>query len=191
MAAVGGERERGTTTRSRSLPLGLLVESPPAPVIPEHAVDIAAGPLRFVLESRSLADDLVQLQINTDHREADDSVSDDGGASVHVFGAQDGLEHLRFDCFDKHPHYHYIHNDHQEQGNVIVRFDQIAMGDPTEWTMSCLRRRLPEMLDYAGAAGLAMAVRADPGAVASGAEIVGQMLSDVQKRARSRRFNAS
>jgi hypothetical protein len=158
-------------------------------VIPEHAVDIAAGPIKFVLESRFLADDLVQLQIHTD-QEQDDYVTDDGGASVHVFGALDGLEHLRFDCFDRHPHYHYIYND-REVGNLIVRFDQHAMGDPMEWTLSRLRLRLPEMLEYAEVPDLADAVRADPAAVAAGVEMVGQKLSDVDRRARSRRVRAS
>ena len=32
------------------------------------------------------------------------------GVSLHVYGVRDGeaLEHLRFDCFDEDPHYHYI-----------------------------------------------------------------------------------
>ena len=33
----------------------------------------------------------------------------DAGVSIHVCGADDGYEYLRFDCFDDEPHYHYVH----------------------------------------------------------------------------------
>jgi hypothetical protein len=41
-----------------------------------------------------------------------------------------------------------------------VRIDQYAEGDPVDWTIGRLRSRLPAMLEYAGAAGLADDVRA-------------------------------
>ena len=59
---------------------------------------------------------------------------DDHGASLHVFGAEDGLEHLRFDCFEQEPHYHYI--DQAEVGNTVVRIDELAVGDPIEFTLA-------------------------------------------------------
>src|ERR1700738_3394318 len=68
----------------------------------------------------------------------------DFGASLHVYGAEDGLEHLRFDCFEDQPHYHYI--DPDEKANVIVRLDDIAEDDPIDWTTSRLRTRLPAIL---------------------------------------------
>ncbi len=169
--------------------LGVPIETMPAPIIPEHSVDVPAGPLRFVVESRFLADDMVQLNFIAEDRKADGLVLDDGGASVHVFGARDGEEHLRFDCFEKHPHYHYIRN--AEQVNQIVRFDQIAMGDPIEWTEHRLRERLPEMLEYTGAGDLAAEVRDDPAAVGSGVTVVAQLLSEAQERSRSRRAASS
>ena len=46
---------------------------------------------------------------------------DDYGPTLHVCGTADGLEHLRFDCFEHEPHYHYIRN--HEQSNVICRID--------------------------------------------------------------------
>jgi hypothetical protein len=161
----------------------------PAPIIAEHAVDVPAGPLRFVVESRFLAGDMAMLQFIEDPSKADSDTLDDGGASVHVFGTRDGMEHLRFDCFDKHPHYHYIRN--AEQVNQIVRFDQIAMGDPIEWTEHRLRERLPEMLEYIGVSDLADQVREDPASVDSGVTVVAQLISDAQAKARSRRLTAS
>jgi hypothetical protein len=106
-----------------------------------------------------------------------------------VFGTRDGVEHLRFDCFETHPHYHYIRN--AEQVNQIVRFDQMAMGDPLEWTLQRLRHRLPEMLDYTGAGELAAEVRADAESVSSGVTAVAGVLSEAQERSRSRRLAAS
>jgi hypothetical protein len=169
--------------------LGVAVSTMPAPVIPEHAVEVPAGPIRFVIESRFLADDMAQLNFISDQRQANEFVLDDGGASVHVFSVRDGLEHLRFDCFDKHPHYHYVKN--AQQVNLIVRIDEIALGDPMAWTMQRLRERLPEMLDYAGASELAEEVRVAGESVSQGVERVGQMLGDAQERSRSRRVGIS
>jgi hypothetical protein len=169
--------------------LGVGVRTMPAPVIPEHAVEVLAGPLKFVVESRFLADDMAQLNFIDDPSHANEYVLDDGGASVHVFGTQDGLEHLRFDCFDKHPHYHYVQN--AAQINLIVRIDEIALGDPMEWTMQRLRQRLPEMLDYAGASDLAIEVRAAPESVSGGVETVGEMLAEAQERSRARRVSTA
>ena len=78
--------------------------------------------------------------------------------TIHVLGAADRLEHLRFDCFEHEPHYHYIRN--AEQANVVVRIDTFAEGDPTAWSLRCLRERLPEMLAHADATELAEQVRA-------------------------------
>jgi hypothetical protein len=176
-------------TASDAYRLGVPLHTMPAPIIAEHAVDVPAGPLRFVVESRFLADDMAMLQFINDPSKADTDTLDDGGASVHVFGARDGMEHLRFDCFDKHPHYHYIRNS--EQVNQIVRFDQIAMGDPIEWTQHRLRERLPEMLEYTGVGELAAEVRKDPVSVDSAVAVVAQLLSEAQDKARSRRLTAS
>ncbi len=80
---------------------------------------------------------------------------EDRGWSVHVCDAATGAEYLRFDVFEGDPHYHYIHpGDH----HFVVPFDRAASGDMTEWAIECLRRRLPEMLEHAGASDLAARV---------------------------------
>src|SRR5262249_40565544 len=60
-------------------------------------------------------------------------------------------EVLRFDCFERQPHYHYAwsKNDH------YVPLDTAAEGDPVQWTLARLRTRLPAMLIRADAADLA------------------------------------
>jgi hypothetical protein len=94
-----------------------------------------------------------------------------------VVGTDDGLEHLRFDCFEANPHYHYIRN--AEQRNIIVRIDEIALGDPASWAIECLRTRMPEMLEHAGATGLANAVRSHPQPVADGIDQVARLLGQL------------
>jgi len=88
---------------------------------------------------------------------------DDRGVSIHVCGVRGGerLEHLRFDCFEEDPHYHYVSWD--ERRNEMIHIDPVADGDPLEWTLSRLRTRLPQMLARAGAADVARGV--DPAAV--------------------------
>ena len=58
-----------------------------------------------------------------------DGALDDRGVSLHVYGVRDGeaLEHLRFDCFDEDPHYHYI--SWTDRSNVMLHLDPIADGD--------------------------------------------------------------
>lgn len=141
--------------------LGRSYDVMPIPMDPEFCVEVPAGPLTFVVESRRLTDDAINT--NALDRGRPDATYDtgieDGGACVHVLSAADGLEHLRFDCFDNEPHYHYI--DNVVQANVVVRFDQFAEGDPQEWTLGRLRDRLPHMLDHLGLTELAAAVRAE------------------------------
>jgi hypothetical protein len=102
-----------------------------------------------------------------------------------VFGALDGLEHLRFDCFDEHPHYHYIKN--HENVNLIIRIDENALGDPIQWTIKRLRQRLPEMLEYAGADAVANQVKAEMQPVHAGIDTISDMMAEMQTRARARR----
>ena len=61
-------------------------------------------------------------------------LGDDEGASIHVFGKVDGkrTELLRFDCFDKDPHYHYG----PEGKNERLNLDCTAEGDPIPWVLS-------------------------------------------------------
>lgn len=76
----------------------------------------------------------------------------DEGVSLHVVDAADGHEYLRFDCFARDPHYHYIHKTApgEEHVNNVVAFDTTACGDMVTWAVERIRTRLPEMLTEAG-----------------------------------------
>lgn len=155
----------------------------PIPMDPAHCHEIAAGPLVLVIESRRLgADDVRRHADATGQLDEIDDVDglDDGGVSVHVLDASDGLEHLRFDCFDHQPHYHYIR--HAEGTNTVVRFDDVADGDPLAWVIGRLRRRLPEMLSYVGRDDLARRVSADPIVVSGAVDTLDAVLSTMIDR---------
>jgi hypothetical protein len=159
---------------------GRITDVMPIPPIPENCYEIPAGPVVFVLESR-----LLNTAIARDHgervgRDLGDGI-DDAGASLHVLGAADGLEHLRFDCFETHPHYHYVRQ--VEQLNQILQIDDVIV-DPVEWTLHCVRSRLSEMLDYAGAKELAAAVRADLRSVDEAMELVAHKIGELSCAAR-------
>lgn len=135
----------------------------PIPMIEEHCHPVPAGPVTLVVESRALTNailDETYAGIDMPHAEVS---FDDHGASLHVCGADDGLEHLRFDCFEHEPHYHYI--EHHTGDNVIVRIDEVAVGDPIAFTLRCVREHLPEMLENAGVPELAARTRAEMPAV--------------------------
>ena len=145
-----------------------------------HTIEIPAGPVTFVVEARSLTQKA--LLENERARGVTDGIDHsayadlhDGGASLHVLGAGDRLEYLRFDCFDNEPHYHYI--DNVAQGNTIVRFDHVAEGDPLEWTVRTVGTRLAEMLDHVGNAELATAVRGRGEEVAAGVAQLSETLA--------------
>jgi len=132
---------------------------PPIPPDPECTRYLDAGAIRLGLEYRTLDD------AELDRAYADDAESkatidaakpaevDDRGVSIHVLGAEDGHEYLRFDVFENGPHYHYIHSERVE--NKIVDFDTVAMGDMLPWALEQIRSHLPKMLAHAGGAGLA------------------------------------
>jgi hypothetical protein len=146
----------------------------PIPMVAEMCVPVDAGPVRFVVESRQLttailADTSRDQEIPEAHVEFDDS-----GPTVHVCGTDDGLEHLRFDCFEHEPHYHYIRN--AEQSNVVCRIDEVAVGDPVEFTLRCLRTQLPEMLDLAGATELGRQARDAHDDVLAAIDKVGELM---------------
>jgi hypothetical protein len=98
--------------------------------------------VQLVIESRRLTNAIVE---ETYAGEVASGIPfDDGGATLHVLGADDGLEHLRFDCFEQEPHYHYI--DHAAPANTVVRIDELAVGDPIEFSLACVEQHLPDML---------------------------------------------
>ena len=81
-------------------------------------------------------------------------VGEEQGPSVHVFGDVDGVEQeiLRFDCFDRTPHYHYGFS-YIDQPQV--RMDPAAIGEPLAWVCSRIETRLPALLEKARAGHLA------------------------------------
>ena len=91
-------------------------------------------------------------------------VGEEQGPSVHVFGEVDGTEEeiLRFDCFDRTPHYHYGFSYITEPQTLI---DTAAVGDPLEWACERIGTRLPALLERAKAGHLATAC--DPEAMKS------------------------
>lgn len=109
------------------------------PPDPEVTTMIDAGPLRFGVELRTLPEDLTQEAAFQ-------------GPSVHVYGADDGNEYLRFDIFDGLPHYHYIDpfadlpDGKDGVVQTIVPFDFAASGPMWPWVIECLRSRLGAML---------------------------------------------
>jgi hypothetical protein len=149
----------------------------PIPMVTEHCIPVAAGPVQLVVESRQLTD-----QILTDTY-ADGEIPeaevhfDDFGASLHVCGTADGLEHLRFDCFENEPHYHYI--EQANHANTVVRIDELAVGDPIEFSLNCVAHHLPDMLRHTGATDLADAAAGRMGEV----QVAVAEARDLMKRA--------
>jgi hypothetical protein len=76
------------------------------------------------------------------------SAGEDRGVTIHVMGSPGDqmTELLRFDCFEKIPHYHYAPLGRNERLNL----DMVAAGDPLDWALGRLRTRLPQMLEHAG-----------------------------------------
>ena len=135
-------------------------EQLPIPMVAEHCVTVDAGAVQLVVESRQLTNEILD---DTYHGAVKPEIRfDDFGASLHVCGTADGVEYLRFDCFENEPHYHYI--EPAAGANVVVRIDELAVGDPIEFSLACVEHHLPEMLANCGVADLAddVAGRLDP-----------------------------
>src|SRR5690349_25095717 len=88
----------------------------PIPMIEEHCIPVAAGAVQLVIESRRLTTAIVEETFQGAVAAA--VPFDDGGATLHGVGTDDGLEHLRFDCFEQEPHYRDI--DHATGANTAV-----------------------------------------------------------------------
>ena len=123
----------------------------PIPMVTEHCVAVDAGAVQLVVESRKLTNEII-ADASRDGVEPEIPF-DDFGATLHVCGAADGLEHLRFDCFENEPHYHYI--EQANGANTVVRIDELAVGDPLEFSLACVEHHLPDMLRHCGVADLA------------------------------------
>lgn len=142
-----------------------------------NSVEVGAGPVTFVVEARNLTREaIIQNEVVQGRSDGIDHDYDvlDGGASLHVLGSDDRVEYLRFDCFDNEPHYHYIRA--AEGRNIVVRFDNVAEGDPLDWTVSRVRHRLPDMLEHVGAHELAEHVRKASSDVSRGVDELNVLL---------------
>jgi hypothetical protein len=144
----------------------------PIPMITEHCIPVDAGAVQLVVESRRLTNEILDETFGGTVVAAVNF--DDYGASLHVCGTADGVEYLRFDCFEHEPHYHYI--DPTGPANTVVRIDELAVGDPIEFSLACVEHHLGEMLRNCGVGDLADAVAGQPdtvqGAVAEVRELM-------------------
>lgn len=159
----------------------------PIPPIRNRCRSIKAGPLTFVVEARHLSDEILR-EAHPNDLTTETRGYDDFGASLHILDTADGLEHLRFDCFSKDPHYHYLR--HKDHGHLVCRFDDVA--DDTEfseWVMLRIRSRLPEMLAYAGQEDLADAVRSELPLVINAADEVVELLKSAEEQALAERVD--
>ncbi len=140
--------------------MGTHYEVLPIPALPEYTHAFRAGVLTFGVEYRLLNEALIDTEYGADSRAKFGNTPppglptqiDEDGVSLHVFGP-DGLEYLRFDCFDDYPHYHYI--EAREGRQEVLEFDPQAHGPMRSWLVACLRGRLGEMLVRAGASDIA------------------------------------
>jgi hypothetical protein len=123
----------------------------PIPMVSEHCIPVDAGAVQLVVESRTLTNEIIDGAF--DGIVDAEIPFDDFGATLHVCGTADGLEYLRFDCFENEPHYHYI--EPTNSANTVVRIDEIAVGDPIDFSLACVERHLPDMLRNCGADALA------------------------------------
>ena len=130
----------------------------PIPMVTEDCIPVDAGAVQLVVESRRLTNAIIEGAYDG---AVETPVSfDDFGATLHVCGTADGLEHLRFDCFEHEPHYHYI--EQAASANTVVRIDELAVGDPVEFSLGCVEHHLPDMLRHCGVAALADEVAGQP-----------------------------
>ncbi len=137
---------------------GIRFKQMPIPMVPDHCIAVDAGAVQLVVESRRLTNEILR---ETYGANANDEIAfDDFGATLHVCGTADGLEHLRFDCFENEPHYHYI--EQSAGANTVVRIDELAVGDPVEFSLACVEHHLPDMLRHCGVGDLADEVARTP-----------------------------
>ncbi|HXK22884.1 MAG TPA: hypothetical protein VMS55_09445 [Myxococcota bacterium] len=71
---------------------------------------------------------------------------EDHGASIDVYGPVDGQETelIKFDCFEKGPHYH------APASAAPTELDTREFGDGLDWALGVIRDGLPELLSAAG-----------------------------------------
>jgi hypothetical protein len=140
-----------------TFPLGITTEIGAIPPVEENTRYVDCGVLSIGVEYRFLNNELIadNYQGTKDKdavAEKAPAAIDDEGLSFHVYDRASGVEYLRFDVFREDPHYHYLRPDGTQQ---IVPYDTSANGEMFDWATTCLRSRLPQMLEYAGVRDLA------------------------------------
>lgn len=168
---------------------GTTYSVPPIPPDPEHTTWVPAGGLSIGVEYRHLDDAEIEAnyagQALEEIRDAvKDRVLQDNGVSIHVAGAHDGHEYLRFDLFEQDPHYHYIEPSGERQ--TIVQYDRVANGEMLPWALHQLRHRLAPMLERAG--GVELLAKLDRDEIDAGLARVEALAREAQgELARGRR----
>ncbi len=135
--------------------LGVTYEIDPLPLVEDDTTFFPAGAVTLGVEFRQVDVETLKAGFGEELVSAENPTIDAAGVSLHVLGTQDKKEYLRFDCFDKDAHYHYI-----EWGvrQIVVPYDQAAGGDMLTWALDAIANRLDAMLRFAGADELAAAV---------------------------------
>ena len=161
--------------------IGTVYTVPPIPPDPDHTTWVDAGAIRIGVEFRRLDD--AELQANYEGAAMDEikdalagAAVQDNGVSIHVSGAGDGHEYLRFDLFEKEPHYHYI--DRSGARQTIIDFDCVAHGPMLPWALARIRDRLAPMLDHAG--GQSISARLDAESIEAGLVEVEKLARDAE-----------
>ncbi len=136
---------------------GTVYSVPPIPPDEAHTTWVDAGAISIGVEYRLLDD--AELAANYQGEQMDEiqaatggDAIEDNGVSLHVAGSEDGHEYLRFDMFEKEPHYHYIEPSGERQ--TIVDFDRVALGPMLPWALGQIRSQLEPMLRFAGGEAL-------------------------------------
>jgi hypothetical protein len=158
--------------------IGKVYGIPPQPPVAELTRAVPAGAVVFGVEYRDVDPESLRATYagNAEHLAELEERSPEGGfsdrgVSVHVCGATDSWEYVRFDVFDEEPHYHYVHRTADGSVvNQVIDFDVTANGDMLEWTLARLRTHLGSMLRAAG--GEAIADELEPSLVASAVDEV-------------------
>lgn len=153
----------------------------------DNCIAVPAGPVRVVVEAR---------QVTEEEGKPLGEYIEDYGPSLHIFGTESGSEYLRFDCFDRVPHYHYIVNDFggefrtgeqsRAAGNSSYKFDRVALGDPVKWTLETVRTRLPEMLEFVNQPALAEQVRQTHDVLSAALDSADSILTESAEKAEKR-----
>lgn len=102
----------------------------------------------------------------------------DRGPAIRVFGDVEGRETqlLRFDCFEKDPHYHYD----PDGKDFHLHLNPETVPDPLAWALGELRLNLPVMIRAAGYP--AVAERLDRQAAKAAVEQVAAAVQEAKAR---------